>query len=205
MVIHLIAPKNQAQWHDIWHHCFKSWKNCPYEIKIWDDEDVDQLLKEDDEEFFNTLNTLPFIYKFDYVRFILLEKFGGAYFDMDVEVIKDFFPLLNPTKIYIMEGTNGSLVENSIMISRKDRVDKVMWSRLKEYSKFQILNNLNDCKRSFKVINYAGPNLISNYFTKYLPNFGISYEVLSYPQFASLTNEISFSRHHQTSFWLRKK
>ena len=202
MIIHLIAPKDKTQWPNIWHHCYNIWKSSPHEIRMWHDEDIDQLLKEDDEEFYTILNTLPPIFKFDYVRFILLEKFGGAYFDMDVEIINDFFPMLSPNKIYMMEGTNGSLVENSIMISCESRSDRTMWSRLKEYSKFKILSNLEDCNIEYKVIAYAGPNLISNYFVKHLPNFEVKYEILSYPQFASLTNEVSFSKHHQTTFWL---
>jgi mannosyltransferase OCH1-like enzyme len=203
MIIHLIAPKDKSKWNKVWYHCYKSWENCPYPIKMWHDEDVDQLLKEDDEEFFTILNTLHPIYKWDYVRFIILEKFGGAYFDMDVEIVdSSFFNKLNSAKIYVMEGTNGSLIENSIMISREDRKDSVMWSRLKEYSKFQVLNNLEDCKEKYKVVNYVGPNLISRYFVKYLSNFKTKYEILSYPQFSSLTNEISFSRHYNISSWM---
>jgi mannosyltransferase OCH1-like enzyme len=206
MLIHLIAAgrlENPSDWPELWNHCYNIWKSSPYQIKLWDTKNIDDLLKEDDEDFFNILNTLNPIYKWDYVRFVILEKFGGAYFDLDIEIIRDFIYMLNPQKIYMMEGTNGSLVENSIMISSNHINDSVMWSRLKDYSKFQILNNLEDCKINFKVINYAGGNLISNYFSKYLSNFDIKYEILSYPQFASLTNEISFSRHHQTSYWLQ--
>ena len=120
MLIHLIAPKDQTKWLEVWHHCYNIWKSTPYKIKMWHDEDVDQLLKEDDEEFFDILNTLSPIYKFDYVRYLILEKFGGAYFDMDVELIINFIPLLNPNKIYLSEGENNCLISNHIMISPPD-------------------------------------------------------------------------------------
>ena len=203
MVIHLIAPKDQSKWSKKWHYCYKSWKYCPYEIKMWHDENIDQLLREDDEEFFNTLSSLPSIYKWDYVRYIILEKFGGSYFDMDVEIIDpSFFKKLDPYKIYIMEGTNGSIVENSIIISCSSKIDSIMWGRLKLYVKHTVLNNLKKCKLPINVINYVGPNILSEYFIKYLPNFNINYEILSYPQFGSITNEISFTRHYQTSNWI---
>jgi hypothetical protein len=203
MVIHLLAPKDQSKWPEVWNYCYKSWKDCPYKIKMWDDKEIDNLIKGEDKEFFDVLNTLPPIYKFDYVRYIILEKFGGAYFDMDVEIVDpSFFKKLNPAKIYIMEGTCGSLVENSIMIARGDKYDFDLWRRLNDHCKFQILDNLEACKDPQKVIRYAGPQLISNFFIKYLHNFNLEYEVLSYAQFGSLTNEISFTRHYQTNKWV---
>ena len=206
MIIHLIAPKDQSKWHYTWHHCYKSWEHCPYKIKMWNDEDIDQLLKEDDEEFFNTLNNLPPIYKFDYVRYIILEKFGGAYFDMDIEIVDgSFLNKLNPLKMYFMEGTTSSLLENSIMISYADKKDKSFWRHLKNQCKFNVLTNLEDCTNPFNVLYHVGPNALSYFFYKNVPSTfkTVRHEILSNAQFASLTNEISFTRHYQSSNWLK--
>ena len=199
MTIHLIAPRDQTKWHKIWHHCYNIWKNSPYEIKMWHDEDADQLLKEDDEEFFNTLNTLEPIYKFDYVRYLILEKFGGAYFDMDIEIVKDFIPMLCYDKVYIMEGKRDEYLQNSIMISPPDFL---LWSGVKRYCKFNILNNLEKCKsHNFWVNDMVGPGALSNYFSKFKPPF----QPLSYHHFDDPNSILSFSKHHTTSVWAYNK
>ena len=199
MIIHLLAPKDQSKWHELWQHCYNIWKTSPYTIKIWNDEDIDQLLKEDDEEFFTTLDTLPPIYKFDYVRYIILEKFGGSYFDMDVEIIKDFFPLLDKKLPYFMEGTGGTLVENSIII---DSIipNPHFWNRFKKFAKRKVIENLDKCHLSYNVLHYVGPWMMTEMLIK---NFDkdLDYSILGYEQFANPKNSISFSRHYQTHFW----
>ena len=207
MTVHLIAAgrmEDSANWPKIWHKCYKSWKGCPYKIKIWNDKNIDQLLKEDDEEFFNTLNILSPIYKWDYVRYIILEKFGGAYFDMDVEIVDgSFLNQLNPNKIYLMEGTGGAYVENSIMISKHPYNE--FWTRLKNYTKNQVMLSLNQCIDSNKVIYKIGSFSMTEFIFKSLPTYnnkvGGIYEILGTHQFASTTNEIVYTRHHYTSEW----
>ena len=73
--------------------CIDSWKKfCPdFEIREWNEENCDYL-------------TIPFMaeayaakkYAFvsDIMRLIVLEQYGGVYFDTDVEVLRDISPLL---------------------------------------------------------------------------------------------------------------
>ena len=202
MIIHLLAPKEQYTWHPIWGKCYSIWKTSPYEIKLWNDEDIDQLLKEDNEEFFNILNTLPPIYKFDYVRYVILEKFGGAYFDMDIEIIDpSFIPKLNPNKFYYMEGTLGTFIDNSLIISSKvPKYNQDLFHRIKTYTKRLILNNLDECT-PFNVIKFVGPYALSDWVSRYQSQTIVEYEILGQYQFSSPTNEVAYTRHHQTSVW----
>lgn len=74
--------------------CIASWKKfCPdFEIREWNEDNCDYL-------------TMPFMaeayaakkYAFvsDVMRLIVLEQYGGVYFDTDVEVVRDISPLLN--------------------------------------------------------------------------------------------------------------
>ena len=209
MVVHLIAAgklENPNKWPELWHHCYNIWKSSPYEIKLWGDKDIDQLLKEDDEEFFNILNNLPPIYKWDYVRYLILEKFGGAYFDMDIEIVRDFLPLLHPEKIYFMGGKINEYVQNSIMISLtpKTQTRFWVWQSLKNTSKFNILNNIDKAKIEHYTLDLVGPLFLSKWLaqnSKYLEEMNIKYELLSHHHFCSLTNEVSFARHHHASLW----
>lgn len=203
MTIHLIAPKDKTQWHNSWHECYKSWEKCPYEIKMWHDEDVDQLLKEDNEEFYNTLSSLPSIYKWDYVRYVILEKFGGAYFDMDVEIVDgSFLNKLNPYKFYYMEGTLGSFIENSILISANPHLgyNQDVFYRIKSYIKSKVINNIEDCT-VFNVLKYVGAYALSDWVSRYQHQTKVKYEILGQYQFGSTTNEIVYTRHHYTSIW----
>ena len=95
MIIHLLAPEDKNKWRPIWNKCYPSLQNLPYQIKIWNDKEIDNLIKQDNKDFYNTLNTLPLIYKVDYVRYIIMRDYGGVYIDMDVEVINNFIPLIN--------------------------------------------------------------------------------------------------------------
>jgi len=74
LTIHLLAPEDKNKWPDVWHHCFSIFQKLPYKIKMWGDNDIDEILSKDDKEFLDILNTLPPIYKLDYVRYLILEK-----------------------------------------------------------------------------------------------------------------------------------
>ena len=206
MTIHLIAPKDNTQWLPVWHHCYNIWKSSPYIIKIWYDEDIDQLLKEDDEEFFNVINSLQPIYKFDYVRYLILQKFGGAYFDMDIELIRDFFPLLDKNSIYINEGTSGNYLENCLMIASQNKDSySIFFERIKDHCKDNILLNYNKCLINVRQTLYTvGANALSKFVIKQLKYFPINFNVLAFEHFGSLTNSLSFCKHHYTNNWLKK-
>lgn len=74
--------------------CIASWRKfCPeFEIREWNEDNCDYL-------------ALPFMaeayaakkYAFvtDVMRLLVLEQYGGVYFDTDVEVVRDISPLLN--------------------------------------------------------------------------------------------------------------
>jgi mannosyltransferase OCH1-like enzyme len=208
LLIHLIAPKNKDKWHPIWKHCYKFWENSNYNIKLWNDEDIDQLLKEDDKEFYEILNTLPNIFKFDYIRYIILEKFGGAYFDMDVEVIRDFLPLLNLKKIYIVESSHqkDEYVQNSIMISlEKTWISSYFWNAVKKHSKFKVKTNIENCKNYFSklpggtnVRETVGPIMLSEVYKAYSNS---NFQLLSHLHFNNTPHDIKICNHHQTGNW----
>jgi mannosyltransferase OCH1-like enzyme len=206
MTIHLITAgkyENPDSWPPMWKHCYKSWEKCPYPIKKWNNRDINKLLREDDIEFSKLLDNLPPIYKWDYVRYIIFEKFGGAYFDMDIEIIdSSFFKKLKKDKIYLMEGTSGTHVENSIIISPFNKRNSEYWNRIKNQSKNNITLNQKECKDALNVVRFAGPMVISNFFIDhYISTSYQPYEILGYQQFGSKTNTISYTRHYQTSYW----
>lgn len=73
--------------------CIESWKKfCPdFEIIEWNEDNCDYLSMPFMEQAYNSKK---FAFVSDVMRLIVLEKYGGVYFDTDVEVIKDITPLL---------------------------------------------------------------------------------------------------------------
>ena len=209
LLIHLIAPKDKSKWPTLWNHCYKFWENSNYNINLWDDESIDELLKKDDDEFFLELNSLDKIFKLDYVRYLILEKFGGAYFDMDVEVMLDFLPLLNPKRIYIIEATHqvDEIVQNSIMISLKNTSNSnYFWNHVKEYSKSKIRSNFENCKNKYyklphgtNVREAVGPIMLSEVYKAYADVCNI--QLLSHLHFNCFPHDIKICIHHQTGVW----
>ena len=68
--------------------------NPTYEFKIWRDEDCVNLL--DDYDYWFSLPTL--ISKTGYLRYLILDKFGGIYSDFDIEWKVPFNVILNKHK-----------------------------------------------------------------------------------------------------------
>jgi hypothetical protein len=214
MKIHFLAPEDKNKWHPLWDECFNTWAQTKHDLNIWTDKGIDQLLKEDNEEFYTEyLNKLDNIYKFDYVRYIILKKYGGAYVDMDVELVNDFFPLLDPNIIYMMEGTNGTYVENSIMISpiqdpnkpynQKSHYEKAsyeIWGRIKSMAKNNIIRRFDEINNNSKlVIEVVGPGMLSTFFSK-LKN-SLLYDILGYYNFNNPNSTLSFTKHHYSGTW----
>ena len=197
MIIHQLAPSDKNKWHPTWKMCHSSISKLPYKIKIWNDEEINNELKKDDEYFYNKyLSILDPIYKWDYIRYIILERYGGAYLDMDIEIKFNFFPLLNNNIIYILEGKHEEYLQNSIIISPPTH--HVLWNGIKEWCKINIINNFDECKSNvINTIKMVGPQAISNYFARN----NIPFEMLSYHHFSKLDSKLSLAIHHQTSNW----
>jgi len=93
-------------------YCAKSiQKNNPlFDYKLWKDDDVDKVMRNDFPEYYEKFNELPrMIMKIDMFRYFLMYKYGGLYTDMDYLMFKSF-DLLNE-KVVIpcnREDTSGN-------------------------------------------------------------------------------------------------
>tara|TARA_R110000803_G_scaffold154712_1_gene219493 strand:+ start:76 stop:723 length:648 start_codon:yes stop_codon:yes gene_type:complete len=206
MTVHFLAPEDENKWHPIWKKCFNIWTQTKYNLNIWTDKGVDKLLQEDDNEFYEEyLSKLDKIYKLDYVRYIILGKYGGAYFDMDVEYKIDFLPLLDKKTNYILEGSIGELVSNAIMITYEG-CD--MWSFLKDKAKFNIIKNFTLAKeKPYNTVKLVGPLFLSKWVS-YLWNYQTAQnvtkpyiELLGWHQFNNPNSTLSFTTHATTHTW----
>ena len=132
--------------------CIQSWKTfCPdYEIVEWNEKNFD-------------INQSPFTKKMygqkkwafvsDYVRFFVLEKYGGWYLDTDMELFQSLDKISNneivlgeENKNIISAGAIGSVTNNSFISQCREYYDK----------------NINELITSPRVMN----EVYKNYFNK---------------------------------------
>lgn len=197
MTIHLLAPTYNEYWHKTWFKCFEFWKNSKYNIRVWDDKNINHLLFEDNKSLLKTLNKLPQIYKIDYAKYLILEKYGGAYFDLDVEVLIDFIPLISPNKIYIADQAH--ILISSLKNSK-------FWSQVKKACAHKITSNHNQLNNFYSDL-YPGAIVKNTTGSKFLFKFIKTtkslypIEFLSKHHFGNSSNEIKFCHHHQTGQW----
>ena len=111
--------------------CIASWrKSCPdFEIREWNEGNCDYL-------------SIPFMaeayaakkYAFvsDVMRLIVLEQYGGVYFDTDVEVLRDITPLLNDEGFIGFENDRYVTSGQAMAMAAHQPVVQVM---IEEYKK----------------------------------------------------------------------
>lgn len=116
--------------------CIASWrKSCPdFEIREWNEGNCDYL-------------SIPFMaeayaakkYAFvsDAMRLIVLEQYGGVYFDTDVEVLRDISPLLDDEGFIGFE--NDQFVNSGQIMAAKAH-HPVIQAMIEEYKKLHFTN-----------------------------------------------------------------
>ena len=118
-IIHQSAYSNKNEWHLIWKLCqpsvLKHFKD--FEYKLWDDDSLDNFVKEKYPEFYNEYKKFPgHIFQLDCVRYLLLHYYGGIYIDMDIYCYENFYNELKG-EVNLVESIGDELVQNSLMAS----------------------------------------------------------------------------------------
>ena len=102
--------------------CIASWRKfCPdFEIREWNEDNCDYLAMPFMAEAYAAKK---YAFVSDVMRLIVLEQYGGVYFDTDVEVIRDITPLLDDEGFigfendrYVASGLTIAAVEHHPVI-----------------------------------------------------------------------------------------
>lgn len=123
-IIHQAAPADKDKWHRVWEKCHQSvLDRFPgFQHIMWTDADLEQLVKERHPWFMNQYLSYPEnICRIDAARYVVLEKHGGIYLDMDMEVVRDFYHTLPQDKVSLVESCfqETERCQNSLMASPK--------------------------------------------------------------------------------------
>lgn len=128
-----MAPNNMDDWHPVWKLCQPSWKKhfpeTEYTHILWNDDDLDKFVETEFKGLYSEFyNSAPFhLIKLDFVRLLLLYRYGGIYVDMDMFCYKNFYNEITKN-VALVEDTNFSdsmrfdhgIVMNNMIISEKN-------------------------------------------------------------------------------------
>ena len=191
--------------------CIASWKKFfpDFEIKEWNETNFDVKCNAYVEQAYNNKK---YAFVSDYVRFEILHKYGGLYFDTDVEVVKPMYDLLEN---YAFAGfETQTQVAPGLVVWAKEPENEVFAKMLSFYDNMNFVNE----DGSLNMIT------VCNYFTDILKQYGLvqnnTYQVLDngfviYPNeyFCPYNNETgvmnkpekTYSIHWYAMSWLPKK
>lgn len=95
--------------------CINSWKKYlpEYELKLWNEQSLPKEVL--DHPYVQEMyQAKKWAFVSDYIRFWALEKYGGIYLDVDMEVLKSFNPLINKSVGFAGRSKLGN-IESSII------------------------------------------------------------------------------------------
>ena len=120
-LIHMIGPRQQSRWLPSWNASYASWSTCypQHELRLWDDDDIDILLRSRLGEFHTFFKAYPLpIHRYDVARYCILYLQGGIYADMDFECLKPFEHVLEAGKVAVAESPyDHERVQNALLAS----------------------------------------------------------------------------------------
>ena len=90
--------------------CINSWKKrLPgWEFRLWDKTCLEEI---DEPWVHEAYEAKVYSHASDYIRLYAVYKYGGFYLDCDVEVLKDFSPLLELNYVLSIENSNSEYIE----------------------------------------------------------------------------------------------
>lgn len=189
--------------------CISSWKEYmpECEIKEWNEDNFDVNMIQYTKDAYKNKK---YAFVSDYARFYILQKHGGIYMDVDVELIKPLNDLLNDNEVILGFERIGKVNPGLICASKRNT---------------EFLNNMVEKYKELKFVNSDGSlNLttIVKYTSDYLKTKGLKNEnekqlvtgVTIYPidyfcPIDMVTNELiitenTYSIHHFASSWISK-
>lgn len=124
-IVHQLGPTDRNKWHALWNTCHASWlehHQGEYQVRVWNDEEAEQLVKDHYSEFYEMYKAFPFsICRVDFVRFCILHKFGGLYADLDYYCYSNFFNELSEKCYVVGSPMNFETVQNSLMAGEPEQ------------------------------------------------------------------------------------
>jgi len=146
---------------DMWKDYHNSWKKHfpepEYKHILWTDEDNENFIKENYSWFYKVFTGYSKgIQRADAIRYFILYHYGGIYADLDCEVRKNFYDLLEPDKINLAGNPHSSVKTHSM--------NNLMASNPKNEKWNKVFQCLIDKKDNFFTLQSTGPKVLIDAF-----------------------------------------
>jgi mannosyltransferase OCH1-like enzyme len=199
-IIHQTAPRDKSRWNEDWITCQESWKKYfpepEYKHIMWYDEDLDNLILNDYEWFYDIYKSYKKnIQRIDIARYFILYKYGGIYADMDYMCMKNFYDLLPSDKVSISESPHkeNEYIQNALMASN---INNDFW--------IKVIDEATIRKNSKRVLFSTGPKLVSDVYEKNKDSVNVLPCNLfnPLPDSEEFNSKDTFTKHLGTKSWL---
>ena len=182
--------------------------NPSWKYKLWTDAEADTFIKKYYSEYYQTYNEYRYdILRADFLRYCVVEKFGGFYVDLDFEFYKPLDSILSQNKnAYffkepesIRNAFNTDLVCNFLFGAEKNNIvlqRTIKQIKSKLYFKIENLNE-NKMNKNLLVLYSTGPLLLTKVFKTVKENNYFIGE-----PFLTEGHKTSLGKHWYTGFWL---
>ncbi len=121
-------------------------KNTKWDHQFWDKEHIEDFIQNNYSNYWDLYNNYNvFIQKLDIARYLILYHYGGCYMDMDMEMIKDFSILIEPTDSLIVSNRSINIINNGILFSNPKNIFWIYFLEdiRKKINKFKFYKYLN--------------------------------------------------------------
>ena len=156
---------------DEWKDAVESCKNThkDYKHKIWTDKMMEDFVKKEYPDFYNIYMSYKYnIQRCDAFRYLVLYKYGGIYFDMDIVCKKKLDSLLKYDLVLLASNTKKN--NSFFMVIPNHPFIKFCIDNLPKY-----INSYSLFGKHLHVMNSTGPYFLINMIDKYKLNMQKSY------------------------------
>lgn len=142
--------------------CIKSWKIYfpEWEIKEWNETNLDLDMCEFVREAYDNKK---YAFAADVLRFDILYKYGGLYFDTDVKVIKSFDDIIEKYEAFV--GYEYKMAAPGLVLYEKEPFNPIMKKMVDIYK-----------HQKFVVDGKLNTKVVGEYFSEVLEEYGFVYE-----------------------------
>lgn len=193
----------------------KKWEDMypQFKIKLWSDEMIheDCLIPEFLKQYYYD-NSMKHAFKVDILRYLILNKYGGLYIDVDFEPLKiipklffefDFFGAIQPNKevaIGLIYSKPNSELLNDVIFGLKSHLD---------------ISKNNNQYNNGNLPYLTGPTYFNSHCKKYfnIPNYYFFTQEYFYPYWCEEmhrrkenfkeTSPLAYAVHHWNASWLK--
>jgi len=147
---------------DCFINTIKYLKNTKWDHQFWYKERIEDFIQNNYSNYWDLYNNCNvFIQKLDIARYLILYHYGGCYMDMDMEMIKDFSILIEPTDSLIVSNRSINIINNGILFSSPKNIFWIYFLEdiRKKINKFKFYKYLN-------VTLSTGPINFNNFINK---------------------------------------